>query len=131
MHPESLDHPESPQLGRWGGDPGGATMGPPGSRQHKEECDEHMVPISPADFFFFSFSCFLFFMIINIYIYISPPLFSAARPGEGGKAAAPAGEDLSGRAKAGSAGARLGFRRRGGREGKAAKPFGVGFFFPF
>lgn len=77
MHPSSLNHLNGPRL-VGGGRLGGAAMGPLGSRQprHKEECDEHMVPISPGDFFFFSFSgCF--FMIITP----PPPPFSAAQPG--------------------------------------------------
>lgn len=54
MHPSSLDQPDGPRLG---GDLGGAVTGLPGSRQprHKEECDEHMVPINPGGFFFFFF----------------------------------------------------------------------------
>lgn len=66
-------------------------------------------------------------MIITFF----PPYFLQQLGQGGGKPAAPAGEDLSVWAKAGSAGARLGFRRRGGREGGSEAARGFFLFNPF
>lgn len=86
--------------------------------RHKEECAEHMVPISPGDFFSFSFFFF------SDYYYF-PPIFCSLAGKEGKRQ-----EDPSGPVKAGSAGARLGFGRRGGREegGEATRFVGVFLF---
>lgn len=66
---------------------GGAATELPGSRKprHKEECDEHMVPINPGEFFFFFIFSWcgvgffvLFYFLIIILFFFSPVFRSSA-----------------------------------------------------